>query len=176
MPQTVVAAEDGGFPTHPGYDLGAIREALYQAQSGERLRGGSTLTQQLAKNLFLSGERTLTRKLRELLYALDLERSLPKSAILALYLNVVEFGPGIYGIAEASDAYFLKRPQGLTLAESAWLASILPSPRTAHARALKGRASRSRVTTILQRMVARKELSNIKMQQAEKEPLRFVLK
>ncbi len=175
MPAAVVAAEDGAFHTHPGYDLAAIREALAQARKGERLRGGSTLTQQLAKNLFLSGERTLARKLRELLYALDLERSLPKPAILALYLNVVEFGPGIHGLRAASDAYFLKQPSGLSLHEAAWLAGILPGPRTAYARARKGKARRARMKTILDRMAARGVISEAQRDRAKATPLRFVV-
>ncbi len=175
VPMAIVAAEDGSFHTHPGYDLGAIREAISQARAGERLRGGSTLTQQLAKNLFLSGERTLLRKLRELVLALELESALSKPAILALYLNVVEFGPGIHGIRAAADAYFLKEPAGLTLAEAAWLASVLPGPSAAHARARAGKARRARVRTILDRMAARGTISSAQRDQAKAAPLRFVV-
>ncbi len=175
VPMAIVAAEDGSFNTHPGYDLGAIREAISQARTGERLRGGSTLTQQLAKNLFLSGERTLLRKLRELVLALELEAALSKPAILALYLNVVEFGPGIHGIQAAADAYFLKKPSGLTLTEAAWLASVLPGPSAAHARARAGKARRARVRTILDRMAARGTISGTQRDHAKAAPLRFVV-
>jgi hypothetical protein len=175
LPMAVVASEDGGFQTHPGYQMTAIRQALSQAKAGERLRGGSTLTQQLAKNLFLSSDRTLVRKLRELLLALELERALSKTAILSLYLNVVELGPGIHGIGAASDAYFLKAPSALTLTEAAWLASILPSPRSAHARARAGKPHRARLRTILARMAARGTLSSSQAEAAKQAPLRFVI-
>jgi len=175
LPMAVVAAEDGGFQTHLGYDLGAIEQAIAQARKGERLRGGSTLTQQLAKNLFLSGERTLVRKLRELLLALELEAALSKPAILGLYLNVVEFGPGIHGMGAAADAYFLKAPSGLTLTEAAWLAGVLPGPRSAHARARSGKPRRAHMGTILDRMAARGTISEAQRDRAKKAPLRFVV-
>jgi len=176
VPEAVVAAEDGAFHSHPGFDLRAIQEALAQAKAGERLRGGSTLTQQLAKNLFLSGERTLARKLRELLYALDLEGNLSKSALLALYINVVEFGPGIYGIRAAADEYFLKQPHGLSLKEAAFLASILPRPRSAHAQARLGKAHHARVLAVLDRMAAQGVITGTQRDQARDAPLRFVLR
>jgi hypothetical protein len=176
MPLVVAAAEDVGFRAHRGYDLAAIREALQSAEDGKPLRGGSTLTQQLAKNLFLSDERTLTRKLRELLYALDLERTLPKDAILALYLNVVEFGPGLHGIAEGADAYFLKSPQGLTLKEAAFLASILPAPTTAWKRAKsRGTAQQWRITAVLDRMAELGWATPAQVERARAERLRFVV-
>ena len=119
----VIASEDADFWNHPGYDLPAIQEALDAWAGGEaRPRGGSTLSQQLAKNLFLDGDRTLVRKLRELLYALDLEQTLGKRRILELYLNVVQFGPEVWGVGPASDTYFLKKPEGLTWREAAFLA------------------------------------------------------
>jgi hypothetical protein len=175
LPMAVVAAEDGSFQTHLGYDLGAIEQAIAQARQGDRLRGGSTLTQQLAKNLFLGGERTLVRKLRELLLALELEAALPKPAILGLYLNVVEFGPGIHGIGAAADAYFLKAPARLTLTEAAWLAGVLPGPRSAHARARAGKPRRAHMGTILDRMAARGTISEAQRDRAKQAPLRFVV-
>jgi hypothetical protein len=129
VPAAAVAAEDSSFYSHPGYDIEGLQIALDElAQGKEAPRGGSTITQQLAKNLFLDGQRNLKRKLRELLYALELERQLEKDEILELYLNVVEFGPGIYGIGNAAHTYFLKPPAALTPREAAYLASVLPSP------------------------------------------------
>jgi len=116
-------------------------------------RGGSTLTPQLAKNLFLDGTRTYARKARELLYAVEMERELGKQRILELYLNVVEWGPGIYGARRAADAYFLKSPAGLLPEEAAWLASILPSPRSGWTdQYLRDRPNLGRVGQILDQM------------------------
>ena len=175
MPEAVIAAEDIRFRSHPGFDLLAIQEALANAQSDERLRGGSTLTQQLAKNLFLDGRRTLRRKLRELLLALSMEERMTKDAILTLYLNVVEFGPGIWGIHDAADAWFLKRPDQLSVREAAFLASILPAPRMWHERiADSGRAPRARVNGVLDRMRRRGSLSHAGHAEATAETLRVV--
>ena len=117
-------------------------------------RGGSTLTQQLAKNLFLDGSRTYVRKLRELLYAVELERDLGKAGILETYLNVVEFGPGVYGAGAAADRYFLKAPAGLLPEEAAWLASILPSPTSAWTQQYqRDRPNMVKVRAILDNMV-----------------------
>jgi hypothetical protein len=150
-----IASEDARFASHGGYDIEGINVALKELAEGvERPRGGSTITQQLAKNLFLDGERTIARKLRELLYALELERALGKRRILELYLNIVEYGPGVYGIRQASDHYFLKRPENLSPHEAAFLAAILPSPRTWHDRVMSGRAAPERtIDRILNNMV-----------------------
>jgi hypothetical protein len=176
MPETVIAAEDIRFRTHPGFDLVAIGEAIANAKSDERMRGGSTITQQLAKNLFLDGRRTLRRKLRELLLALSLEARMSKDAILALYLNIVEFGPGLIGIHEAADAWFLKTPDRLSPREAAFLASILPAPKMWHARIREtGRVPVSRVNAVLDRMRRRGSLSATQHAAARAEILRVVL-
>ncbi len=126
----VVAAEDASFFTHEGFDWEGIRDAaLYNLEAGEMKRGGSTITQQLAKNLYLSSERSLLRKAREALITRSLERHLTKKRILELYLNVVEWGKGIYGAEAAARHHFGKPSQDLTTDEAAWLAAILPSPR-----------------------------------------------
>ena len=175
MPEAVIAAEDIRFRSHPGFDLIAIQEALANAASDERLRGGSTITQQLAKNLFLDGRRTLRRKLRELLLALSMEERMTKDAILTLYLNVVEFGPGIWGIQDAADAWFLKQPDQLSVREAAFLASILPAPRMWHQRITEsGRAPRARVNGVLDRMRRRGSLSHAGHALASAETLRVV--
>jgi hypothetical protein len=154
LPAAILAAEDGAFRGHPGYSIEGMMAAAADNAEAQRLRrGGSTLTQQLAKNLFLDGRKTYARKLRELLYAVDLEGSLGKDRILELYLNIVEWGPEIRGAKAAAWTYFAKQPAGLSPEEAAWLASILPYPRWAHrTQYLEGRVRMDRVTTILQRM------------------------
>ncbi len=124
----VVAGEDVGFLHHPGFELSAMREALTEWWHGERLRGGSTITQQLAKNLFLSEERSFWRKLVELHYAFWLEQKLGKRRILELYLNIVELGPGIYGVEEGARHYFASSAAALDARRAAELAAAIPSP------------------------------------------------
>jgi monofunctional biosynthetic peptidoglycan transglycosylase len=125
----VIAAEDDRFYDHRGVDWAALREALETNLARRRYaRGGSTITMQLARNLFLWREKSLLRKALEVVLAWRLETALSKERILELYLNVVEWGPGIYGAGEASRRYFGKPPSGLTLEEAALLAAILPNP------------------------------------------------
>lgn len=178
MPEAVMAAEDAGFWTHKGYDVRAMQEALDRqaAEPDGPLRGGSTLTQQLAKNLFLDGrDRTLVRKLRELLYALEMERALGKERILELYINIVELGPELQGVGEAADAYFLKPPAYLTPREAAFLAAILPAPRTRGERAwLGGSTPDRRIDAILDNMVDGRALSRGQADKAKRAPLRIV--
>ncbi len=126
----VVAAEDASFFSHEGFDWEGIRDAaLHNLEAGEMKRGGSTITQQLAKNLYLSSERSLLRKAREALITRSLERHLTKKRILELYLNVAEWGKGVYGAEAAARHHFRKSSRDLTADEAAWLAAILPSPR-----------------------------------------------
>jgi monofunctional glycosyltransferase len=128
--QAVVAAEDASFFTHEGFDWEGIKDAaLYNLEAGELKRGGSTITQQLAKNLYLSSERSLLRKARETLITRSLEQHLTKERILELYLNIAEWGKGIYGAEAAARHHFKKSARTLTSDEAAWLAAILPSPR-----------------------------------------------
>ena len=96
------------------------------------MRGASTLSMQLAKNLYLGQEKTLSRKLQEAVFTMLLEQELSKVELLELYLNVVEFGPGIYGIGPAAQYYFAKHPRDLTLGQALYLASILPNPDASH--------------------------------------------
>jgi penicillin-binding protein 1A len=125
----VIATEDRKFWTHWGLDpAGLIRAAFVNLRSGRFAQGGSTLTQQLAKNLFLSPERTLSRKVEELVLALWLEMRLTKEQILELYLNRVYFGGGAYGIEAAAQRYFDKSARALTLAEAAVIAGLLKAP------------------------------------------------
>ncbi len=129
LQRAVIAAEDASFFVHEGFDWEGIRDAaLYNLEAGELKRGGSTITQQLAKNLYLSSERSLFRKAREALITRSLEHRLSKKRILELYLNVAEWGRGVYGAEAAARHHFGKSASDLTADEAAWLAAILPSP------------------------------------------------
>jgi monofunctional biosynthetic peptidoglycan transglycosylase len=132
LKRAVLVAEDINFFSHRGFDKGALREALREAVEDGRLRGGSTITQQLAKNLWLSPSRDPLRKGKEAALTWQLERNLSKRRMLELYLNVVELGPGVYGAEGASRRYFGKRAADLDEDEAAQLAAALPRPRTWH--------------------------------------------
>jgi monofunctional biosynthetic peptidoglycan transglycosylase len=128
--RAVVAAEDASFFTHEGFDWEGIKDAaIANLEAGELKRGGSTITQQLAKNLYLSSERSMFRKAREALITRLLEHHLSKERILELYLNVAEWGIGVYGAEAAARHHFQKSSHDLSAEEAAWLAAILPSPR-----------------------------------------------
>ncbi len=130
LKKTVVLTEDSAFYQHHGFDWKSIeKSARENMEKGKYVRGGSTITQQLAKNLFLVKEKTLMRKFFEGLIALKLEKDLTKNEILEKYLNVIEFGNKIYGIEAASRHYFKKSAADLTAAESAFMAMLLPSPK-----------------------------------------------
>lgn len=129
FPDCTVAMEDGNFYSHRGIDLVALHRALRaNIQAGKVKQGGSTITQQLAKNLFLTEERTIGRKIRELFYTVALEASLSKREILHLYIQSIDYGMGQKGIHAASNYYFGKRPADISLAEAAVLVSFVPSP------------------------------------------------
>lgn len=125
----VVAAEDQRFPSHWGIDLRAIADALEDNAQRQRPRGASTLTQQLIKNMVFSSRASYTRKAAEAWLALWAELLWPKRRILELYLNVAEFGPGIYGIEAAARHYFGRSAAALTPAQAARLAAVMPSPK-----------------------------------------------
>lgn len=130
LQHAVIAAEDASFFIHEGFDWEGIKDAaIHNLEAGEMKRGGSTITQQLAKNLYLSSERSMLRKAREALITRSLEHHLSKERILELYLNVAEWGNGVYGAEAAARHHFGKSAQELTQEEAAWLAAILPSPR-----------------------------------------------
>jgi len=125
----VVAAEDQNFARHRGFDLEAIERARAHNARGGRTRGASTISQQLAKNLFLWGGRSWVRKGLEAWYTLWIELLWPKKRILEVYVNVAEFGDGIYGAQAAARSYWGRDASALTVAQSARLAAVLPSPR-----------------------------------------------
>lgn len=129
MQKAVVLTEDSSFWTHQGFDLQEMHNSLKaNMEKGRFARGGSTITQQLAKNLFLSKDKTLTRKVIEAVITVRLEKVLSKKEILEKYLNVVQFGKNIFGIKQAAQFYFKKSPAQLNLVESAFLTFMLPNP------------------------------------------------
>jgi monofunctional biosynthetic peptidoglycan transglycosylase len=148
LQRAVLAGEDTNFATHHGFDYAAIQNAWEEAQRESEKeakqegddqsswipampdfkRGASTITQQLAKNLYLSSQRSFVRKGREAVITYFLERELPKRRILEIYLNVIEWGDGVYGAEAASQYYFKKSASQLTVREAAYLSAMIPSP------------------------------------------------
>ncbi|MDD3269621.1 MAG: PBP1A family penicillin-binding protein [Syntrophomonadaceae bacterium] len=151
--KAIIAVEDKNFYRHYGIDIGGILRAMYiNIKAGEVVEGGSTITQQTAKNLFLSNERTFLRKAKELLYALELERKYSKDEILSMYCNTIYFGQGAYGIEVAARTFFAKNAKDLSLAESALLAG-LPRWPTQYNPYIYPEAAKKRQAVVLQRMV-----------------------
>jgi monofunctional glycosyltransferase len=132
LQRMVIIGEDSRFRTHHGIDVSEIADALRAWRQRDRLRGASTITQQLAKNLYLSSSRNPFRKVKEAVTALRLELALPKDRILELYLDVAEWGPGIWGADAASRAYFGVPPSRLSEEQAAELVATLPHPRTSN--------------------------------------------
>jgi len=132
LKRAAISAEDMEFFSHHGFSTSEMEAALREALEGGRVRGASTITQQLAKNLWLTPSRNPWRKLKEALLTRSLERHLSKRRILELYLNVVEFGPGIYGAEAAARHYFGEPAAALTEHQAAELAAALPRPSTWH--------------------------------------------
>ncbi len=128
-PTAVIAAEDQNFVKHHGFDLKAIEQAAKSNKDGKRLRGGSTISQQTAKNIFLWPGRSWLRKGLEAYFTTLIELMWPKERIIEVYLNSIEMGEGIYGIEAAAEEYWHCQPSELTRMQCATLASILPNPR-----------------------------------------------
>lgn len=130
LQSSVVSAEDATFYEHRGVDFREMRESLKKNRGKRKYaRGFSTITMQLAKNLYLTPEKVIVRKILEIALAFEMEALLPKERILELYLNLVEWGPGVYGAEAASRHYFKKTADSLSSGEAAFLAAILPNPR-----------------------------------------------
>ena len=152
LKRAVIVGEDINFFGHGGVDLDEVEDAFERAvERGRRPRGASTITQQLAKNLWLTPSRNPLRKVRELILTWQLERSLSKRRILELYLNVVEFGPGLYGAEAGARRYFGKAAADLGPLEAAQLAATLPNPRAWHPGS-PSRAYQAHVARIFRRM------------------------
>lgn len=129
MKWAVVAAEDQLFWTHNGFDVQSIQEAWDDHQAGRRTRGASTLSQQVSKNLFLSGSQSFFRKGVEAGITVLIELIWPKERILEVYLNIAEFGPGVFGIGKASEVFWNSTPSRINSDRAARLAAVLPSPK-----------------------------------------------
>ncbi len=161
--QAVTTTEDGSFFRHSGFSPFAIRESLVtNLKKGGFVRGASTISQQLVKNLFLSRSKTISRKLQEMFITWQLESALPKERIMELYLNVIEWGPGIYGITRAADHYFAKHPAELSALESVFLVSLIPSPKRYYHQYKRGEVTdgwRRHLRWIMSVMVDRGKLS-----------------
>jgi monofunctional biosynthetic peptidoglycan transglycosylase len=154
LKKAVVASEDANFYAHEGLDFEAMKKAIQaDLRKGKFVRGGSTITQQLAKNLFLTREKTISRKIKELILARRLDDALSKARILELYLNVVELGPMVYGAGHAARYYFGKSASALTVRECAFLAAMLPGPKVYNPYRKMDRVVK-RSNRILRRMVA----------------------
>jgi penicillin-binding protein 1A len=171
--RAVIAVEDVRFFEHPGLDyIGMLRAAWTNVRRGGKVEGASTITQQLARSLFLSSERTFDRKVRELILAYKMELVLTKDQILELYLNQIYFGQGAYGVASAAQTYFGKDLSALTVAESAFLAGLPKSPNHYSPFKAYDRAKK-RQEHVLARMEEAKFITATEREQAAAEILNF---
>lgn len=177
MQVAVLTTEDGGFFRHHGFNEWAIRSALVaDLKAGHFIRGASTISMQLAKNLFLSREKTVSRKLEELILTDYLERTFQKDEMMELYLNIIEFGPDIYGVRAAAMHYFGRTPAELNLAECLFLSSLLPRPREYHKMYEKGEVPQSWMNNIHQLMeIAHKNgrISDQELEEAKTQTIVF---
>jgi len=135
MKLAVIASEDQTFPDHYGFDFRSIDKAMDERESGRRVRGASTISQQVAKNLFLWPGKSWIRKGLEAYFTLLIETLWPKKRILEVYLNIAEFGKGVFGVGVASETYFRKPASRLSSADAALLAAVLPNPKRLRANA-----------------------------------------
>jgi penicillin-binding protein 1A len=174
--RAVLASEDAAFFVHKGFDVREIQEALARPGARRRLRGASTITQQLAKNLYLSPERTLARKAREAFATIALETSVGKRRLLEIYLNVAEWGEGVVGIGEAARHWFAKDARELSPKEAAFLASVIPNPVRYEMYRRRGaltEAWEARVRDLLVKLRATEALSDEQFYEAWDAPLVF---
>ncbi|MBI2379072.1 MAG: transglycosylase domain-containing protein [Deltaproteobacteria bacterium] len=175
--RAIQVSEDANFFLHDGIDIEEIRNAIEDGlTSGKRTRGGSTLTQQLVKNLFLSRDRTAQRKVQELVLTYLIEAALTKEEIFETYANVIEWGPSIYGLTDAAWYYFGKSPRGLTVKEMCYLTSIIPGPILFHKYFESGYvpgAHLSKITTLIERLHKITAIDDDTYLAALDEPLRF---
>lgn len=152
LKEAIVAAEDRRFYEHGAMDpIGVTRALIANYTAGRTVEGGSTLAQQTVKNIFLSQERTMTRKIREMFLAIQLERNYTKDQILEIYLNTIYFGHGTYGLKEAARTYFGKAPEDLNLSECAMLAGLPQAP-SAYDPIDHPEEGKKRMTTVLMLM------------------------
>jgi membrane peptidoglycan carboxypeptidase len=171
----VVSSEDTSFFSNEGVDYHELRESLKKdLETGRFARGASTLTQQVIKNVYLGQEKTLWRKFKEFFWAQKMAKVLSKSEVLAFYLNMAEWGPGLYGIKDAANHYFNRSPAELTAKQGAFLALLLPSPKKYHSYFKNKKLSpwaQSRLEKILKIMLSMKFLDETEYQTALQEQL-----
>jgi monofunctional glycosyltransferase len=173
----IIVSEDWAFYQHHGYDPNQIKEAINRDLEKKKFaRGASTITQQVAKNVFLNSEKSMGRKFKELLLAVKLEEKFKKPKILEVYLNIAEFGEDLYGIGPAAHFYFSKSPSELTAKEGAFLAMLLPSPKrysqSFRAKQLTAYAAKT-ITDILAKMVQAQYLTEEEESAEVNRPLSF---
>jgi penicillin-binding protein 1A len=174
LQRAVIDTEDADFYHHHGFSLrGILRAGVRNVQEGAYAEGGSTITQQLARNLFLTSEKSFTRKIAEILLAVQIERRLTKDEILERYLNQVYFGEGAYGVETAAEVYFGKRAQDLTLPQCALLAGLIRAPSYYSPYEHPARA-RVRMAEVLQRMVEMGDITPQEKAKALAAPLNLV--
>lgn len=155
--KAIIVSEDASFYIHDGFDFFELKQSFFSNWRNMKFRrGGSTISQQLVKNLYLQTEKSLSRKIIEAYLTFKIERSLSKNEIMEKYLNVIEFGPHIYGVKQASSNFFQKKPKDLNLLESVFLAHVLPNPKVLSERSvdnLLSKKSVERMTLILNRLL-----------------------
>jgi hypothetical protein len=175
--RALLISEDAGFYGHPGIDMAEIPAAwAANAERGTAARGASTITQQLVKNLFLAKDKSYGRKVEEAALALIVDAAVPKPRILEIYLNVIEWGPGLYGLVPAARHYFGKRPDELTPKETAFLVCLIPSPIRYHQAHVAGRVGpgmEQLMANLLVKLRSVDALSEDEHAQARAEELRF---
>ncbi|MGZ3650688.1 MAG: monofunctional biosynthetic peptidoglycan transglycosylase [Bdellovibrionota bacterium] len=173
----VVISEDAAFWTHNGFDWNQMWDAFETNLKQHKFaRGGSTITQQVIKNVYLTKEKTVLRKAKEAFLTMRIERHVSKKRILEIYLNIAEFGPGVYGIGHASQYYFQKDPSRLNAKEGAFLAILLPSPKR-YSVSFRKKAltpfARDAIRGVLEKLKAVKKLSEPEFEAAISTPMGF---
>src|SRR3989338_2185955 len=172
--QATIAIEDKDFYSHSGFSIPGIIRALFDLAVPRRIEGGSTLTQQLVKNALLSGERTMTRKLKEFILAVQVERAYSKDQILEMYLNEIPYGGTSYGIEAAANLYFGKLAKDLNLAEASLLAGLPQRPSVYSPYGTRPELSKARQKEVLNRMVDDKYITSDQAKFASDEPLTYL--
>lgn len=162
LQNAVIASEDAAFYSHKGFDWHEMQNSFQEnLESGKTKRGGSTITQQLAKNVFLNKEKSYWRKIKEAYLTYQIEQNFKKKEILEKYLNVVEFAPNIYGVKAASEHYFKKVPSQLNVLEATFLAFLLPNPKS-HSSSFKKEQltpyAKQRMQVLLKRLLVFKKI------------------
>ncbi|TXD38481.1 hypothetical protein FRC98_06255 [Lujinxingia vulgaris] len=179
MVRAILTTEDNSFFDHPGFNFYAIKQSVAaNLRAGRFVRGASTISMQLAKNLFLDREKVLARKFQEatLVWLMESVADIPKERLLEIYLNIIEYGPGVFGIHEAAVHYFGKRPDELSIGEVAWLVSIIPGPKRYHSYYDRGEISPAwfrRMGRYIRAMETRERITPEEMELALAEPPAF---